>query len=117
WHLNIGAIVAWALSSNWSLVHVPPPAEIATFDTIQAPCFIVTASTASGINITSTHTGMITANANLTLGADGFVQAGGTFSAGAFTIMDAGDWSESSTTGFSAGTGTVNFNSGTSQTI
>src|SRR5713101_152344 len=55
---------AWSVSTNWSLGHVPASMEIATFDnTSQATCVIDTSATASGINIASTHTGMITAGA------------------------------------------------------
>jgi len=111
---------AWSVSTNWSLGHMPTSMEIATFDnTSQATCVIDTSATASGINIASTHTGMITAGADVTLGADGFVQAGGIFSDVSFTITDAGNFSENSAAGFNAGTGTVDFNgdSGTTQLL
>jgi autotransporter-associated beta strand protein len=60
----------------------------------------------------ATHTGAITAGADVTLGTDGFVQAGAVFSATSFTITDSGNLSESSATGFTAGTGSVDFNGG-----
>jgi autotransporter-associated beta strand protein len=56
--------------------------------------------------------------ANLTLGADGFDQSGGTFLAGSNnTIMDAGQWIESAFLGFDAGTSTVDFNGANGQLL
>jgi autotransporter-associated beta strand protein len=113
-----GPVGVWSDSLNWSAGHVPNNSEVAVFtNTSQATCIIDVAADVSGINIESAHTGAISAGANVTLGPDGFIQAGGMFAANSFTITDAGDWSESNTTGFNAGAGIVDFKSGTLQTI
>ncbi len=128
WAALIGPPSNWNNSVNWSLGHVPTGSEIATFNsTSQTFCFIdapvAGTNAVSGINITSQYGGQIQDAADLVIGTDGFVQAGGAFfvdffAPGSTTITDAGNWLEGSPFGFNAGPGaTVDFNSATSQTI
>jgi autotransporter-associated beta strand protein len=131
WAAPAGPPSNWNTAANWSLSHVPTSSEIATFNsTSQTFCLIdapaTGTNTISGLNITSLYGGQIQDTADLIIGSDGFVQAGGVFfidffMPGTTTITDAGNWSEAVPPpfgGFIAGPGaTVDFNSVTSQTI
>jgi hypothetical protein len=114
---------SWNNTGNWSLGHVPTSNDIAYFDSHSGvPCNIDPPAsgqeTASGIVITSQYAGTVSLLANLTLGPDGFSQAGGSFLAGSNnTIIDAGNWVDSAFLGFEAGTSTVNFNGANGQLL
>jgi autotransporter-associated beta strand protein len=112
WRPGMGSTDMWNTASNWSLGHVPGSTEIATFDGTNTAPSVIDAGpdTVFGINITSGYTSAVFLTAaNLILGAGGFAQAGGSFEAGSGTILDNGNWSESSSTGFTPFTSTVIF--------
>jgi hypothetical protein len=95
--IAIGSSGTWNNPSNWSLGHIPTISEIATFDaSSSAVCQIDTppvgTNMASGINMTAAYGGSIWDNADLIIGADGFV--GGNFTVTASTITISGDWTE-----------------------
>jgi autotransporter-associated beta strand protein len=111
---------AWNTATNWSQGHVPIVGEIAVFDGLSSnqACTIDAGSdTCDGILINSNYTGLINQSADLTLGAGGYSQAGGAFSANSFTIHVGGDWVKSLAASFNPGTGTVDFNSSTNQNL
>jgi|GEM_PF-4330486 len=95
-----GAAAAnWSTGSNWSLGHAPTATEIATFNNTDTNSPTIDASAVlnlSGIAIQTGYTGTLDDTANniaVTLGTDGFAQAGGTFktaSSGKFQV--AGDF-------------------------
>jgi autotransporter-associated beta strand protein len=119
--MAVGASGLWNTSGNWSLGHVPTSSEIATFDATSSAACIIDApaagtNTVSGINMTAAYLGAINDTADIMIGADGFI--GGTFAVtGSTTITVDGDWAEAISGGFLGGSGTVNFDAASSQTI
>jgi hypothetical protein len=66
-------------------------------------------------NFTTSGTATATAGGALTIGGNVAIGAGTTFNAGNFTHNVSGNWTNAGT--FNPGTGTINFNSSTAQTI
>jgi autotransporter-associated beta strand protein len=87
----------WSVGSNWSLGAAPGSGDIATFDpsltggaNTSSIIDSVFAGSVDGVNIASGYTQTITENRNLTVGASGFTQAGGTFDINGTTLTTAG---------------------------
>jgi hypothetical protein len=80
----------WSCGLNWSTDSVPTAADVATFSSTADAVDIDSAVSVLGVNITSGFTGVITQNASVTVGTSDWIQAGGTFTGGAFT-MDLND--------------------------
>lgn len=108
----------WSTAGNWQGGVVPGTSDTVVFNSSAVGNVTIdTDISVKGINIASGYTGTITQSASytVTLGTEGYVQAGGTFSAGSGGITDSGNWSATGGT-FTANTSTVTF-SGTSQLI
>ncbi|MBI3010898.1 MAG: LamG domain-containing protein, partial [Candidatus Omnitrophica bacterium] len=103
----------WALTSGGTdYTTTPGSADVATFDGGGvANCTITADPNVGGIDIKSTYTGTINTNAglNVTVGASGFAQAGGTFTAPADSLIVQGNFTVTAGT-FTHNSGTLHFN-------
>jgi hypothetical protein len=132
----------WSTGTNWSLGHQPTTGETATFTGTVAnnPSMdaAATPTLLSGIDMQASFTGTITQNnRTITVGADGWTQAGGnfvggtvainvggnftltggTFSTSTNTFKLLGDFTHSAGGGFVATVGTALFSGATTNTI
>ncbi len=101
----------WNDATNWSRGTVPGATDIATFSGSVGDCSINANANVSGILIDASYTGNVTqaTGKTLTVGASGFTQQSGTFTAAAvgMTINGGGTFNLSNGT-FNAPTGTLN---------
>jgi len=110
----------WSTAGNWQGGAVPTSADTAVFNsTATDDCTIDTNVSVKGINIVSGYSGTITQSSTytVTVGTEGFTQAGGTFTGGDSAVTINGAFSLSGGT-FTATSGILTFastftNSGT----
>ena len=118
WEYNVwSGSGLWSVASNWSRNVVPNAASSVMFDATNANPSSIDASFGGSVGrfyMHSGYAGTITQGRSLTLGS--YEQAGGTYDAGANTIMITGDWEKTGGT-FNAATSAVTFNGTGIQTL
>ena len=86
---GLGATTNWNLAANWSTLTVPGVADIAVFDgTSPKPVLINANISVGGVQVSAAYAGTVTQGAgrSITLGANGWNQAGAAFTGSAAAI-------------------------------
>ncbi len=85
----------WNTEANWSPSGVPGSGDRAIFDgnTNSANCALDAAVNVAGVLITNAYSGTITQSADITVGASGWMQAGGAFAGGSQAFVVNGPFS------------------------
>lgn len=112
-----GTSSSWSEPTNWSPNGIPgtDALDTVTFDTNQVDCNIDRNISVAGITLTSnyTHTLTQTSTYTITIGANGYSQAGGTFQGGSGAITSSTFTLSGGTFNSTSGTFTINASSGT----
>lgn len=108
--VGLGADSNWTTIENWSTRTVPGQFNTALFNNacsgVQCNVTVNTNISIGGINMSANYVGTITqGTSTIEVGADGFVQAGGTFLGGSASITTGGPWTLSGGT-FTSTSGT-----------